>query len=119
MKKVFLIIGLIFLGLSTQAQKRNAKVNLEVDGVCLMCKKRIEKASLKIKGVKYANWNVESKQLALIIDKRKTDVKTISKAIANVGHDTKLIKAPQEIYDNLHGCCKYRDEEIINQHKKK
>lgn len=121
MKKVILIITLIFFGLSTQAQKkkRNTKLILEVDGICMMCKKRIEKAALKSKGVKSANYNIDKKELFVIIDERKTDKKTLQQTIANIGHDTKDIKAPQEIYDNLHGCCKYRDEEIINQHKKK
>lgn len=120
MKKVILIITLVFFGLSTQAQKkkRNAKLTLEVDGICMMCKKRIEKAALKSKGVKSANYNIDKKELFVIIDARKTDKKTLQQAIANIGHDTKDIKAPQEVYDNLHGCCKYRDEEIINQHKK-
>ena len=34
------------------AQNKNAKAAIEVDGVCMMCKNRIEKACLKIKGVK-------------------------------------------------------------------
>lgn len=114
MKKVFLIITIIFFGLSLQAQKRNAKESLKVNGVCLMCKKRIEKAALGIKGVKFANWSLQTKQLSLIIDKRKTNTDEISKVIANVGHDTKLMTAPKEIYDNLHECCKYRKERTIN-----
>ena len=36
------------------AQNKNARVSLDVDGVCMMCKNRIEKASLKTKGVKSA-----------------------------------------------------------------
>lgn len=121
MKKVILIIAVLFIGFSAQAQnkKRNAKLTLEVDGVCMMCKKRIEKAALKAKGVKYANYNIAEKKLLVIIDERKTDKKTVQQTIADVGHDTKDIKATQEVYDKLHHCCKYRDEEIINQHKKK
>lgn len=120
MKKVILVIMLIFLGVSTQAQekKRNAKHTIEVDGVCMMCKKRIEKAALKSKGVKYAKWDVSSKQLTVIIDERKTDMKQIAQKIADAGHDSKEVKATLEVYNNLHGCCKYRDEEVINNHKR-
>ena len=35
----------------------------------------------------------------------------IKKKIADVGHDNSLYKATDEVYDNLHGCCKYRDPE--------
>lgn len=118
MKKIVTLICLLTIVLSVQAQKKkkNAKVTLEVDGVCTMCKKRIEKAALNTKGVKFANWNVKTHALMVIIDERKTDVKKVSESVANVGHDTKEFKAPQEAYDALHGCCKYRDEEVKKEH---
>lgn len=120
MKKIIFIVSLLLIGFSAQAQKKkkNAKVSLDVDGVCMMCKGRIEKAALNSKGVKYAQWNVKTHELKLIIDERKTDVKTIQQNLANVGHDTKAIKATKEAYENLHPCCKYRSEEIQDDHKK-
>ncbi len=120
MKKLLLVITVLFLSVSMSAQKKkkNAKVSFDVDGVCMMCKNRIEKAALNSKGVKYAIWNVKSHQLNLIIDERKTDAASVKQNIANIGHDTDVFKAPKEVYDNLHGCCKYRDEEVQNDHKK-
>lgn len=121
MKKILTTICLLLLVTVMQAQKkkRNAKLIFEVDGVCMMCKKRIEKAALNTKGVKFASWDVNSHQLMVIVDERKTNKKLVSESVANVGHDTKEVKAPQEAYDNLHGCCKYRDIEIRESHKKK
>ena len=55
MKKILVII-MLFVGGLMQAQDKNATATLEVDGVCMMCKMRIEKAALKTKGVKSANW---------------------------------------------------------------
>ncbi|CAM1351585.1 heavy-metal-associated domain-containing protein [Tenacibaculum insulae] len=120
MKKIVLVIVVLLMSVSVSAQKKNknAKVSMDVDGVCKMCKSRIEKAALNCKGVKYAQWNVQTHELKLIVDERKTDVKTIQQNIANVGHDTKAVKAPKEAYDNLHECCKYRDEVIQEDHKK-
>lgn len=106
------------LNVSSQEKKKSAKVQFEVAGVCVMCKTRIEKAALSTKGVKYANWSVETHQLNLIIDERKTNVKAIQKNIAAVGHSTKEIETTVEAYDNLDPCCKYNDEEVINDHKK-
>ncbi|MBS2214063.1 hypothetical protein KEM09_21845, partial [Carboxylicivirga mesophila] len=37
----------------------------------------------------------------------KATVDAVEKAIATVGHDTEHHKADDEVYDNLHGCCKY------------
>ena len=121
MKKIISLLCLLVV-LTTygqQKKKRNAKLSIEVDGVCMMCKKRIEKAALNTKGVKYANWNVDTHQLMVIIDERKTDKKIVCQNVANAGHDNKEAKATQEAYDNLHSCCKYRDEEIKEEHKKK
>lgn len=109
MKKLVLIIGILFIGISTQAQekKKNAKITFEVNGVCEMCKERIELACLKTKGVKSANWSIETHQLSLIIDERRVDEVTIHENIASVGHDTKKVTATDEAYESLHSCCKY------------
>jgi len=99
------------------AQNKNAKASIEVDGVCMMCKNRIEKASLKTKGVKSAVWNVDTHELRLIFDEHKTDLKAIQKKIVSVGHDTKEFKATDEAYDSVHPCCKYREDEVVEEHK--
>ena len=54
MKTVFLTLTILCMTTLSFAQNKNAKASVEVDGVCMMCKKRIEKASLKTKGVKSA-----------------------------------------------------------------
>ena len=108
MKKIIIVIVLL-ISFQSFSQKKNAKHQFEVDGVCEMCKERIEKACLDTKGVKYAIWNVESHQLNVILNEKKTALKTLKQNIANVGHDTDAVKATQEVYDKLHGCCKYRD----------
>ncbi len=119
MKKGLLIVFAVLLTVSVNAQKKkkNAKVSIEVDGVCMMCKKRIESAALKTKGVKFASWNVKTHALSLIIDERKTNIKTVQKNVASVGHDTKAIKATEKQYNSVHPCCKYREEKVIDDHK--
>jgi cation transport ATPase len=84
---------------------------IEVDGVCGMCKARIEKTSLKIKGVKSASWSTDTHQLTLIYDTSKASLDSIQKQIARVGHNTPLFKAPDEAYEALPMCCKYKTVE--------
>lgn len=115
MKKIILIFTLLIATLSF-AQNKNAKASMEVDGVCGMCKERIEKAAIRTKGVKSAVWNIDTHELKLIYDERKTDLKAISKSIAAVGHDTKEIKATDEAYNSVHPCCKYRDKDVVKDH---
>ena len=117
MKTVFLSLTILCMTTMSFAQNKNARASFEVDGVCMMCKNRIEKASLKTKGVKSAIWNVESHELRLIFDENKTDLISIQKNIAGVGHDTKELKATDEAYNSVHPCCKYREDEVVEEHK--
>ena len=119
MKKTILIICLL-IGFSASAQKKkkNSKVVIEVDGVCLMCKKRIEKAALNSKGVKFASWDLKTHQLSLIIDENKTGTKIIQQNIAAVGHDTRGVRAKDHVYNQIDPCCKYRDKKVVDSHEK-
>lgn len=110
MKNIILGIVLLLVTLSTQAQEKknkNAKHNIEVNGNCEICKKRIEQAAFSVKGVKSAEWNIEDHVLHLIINEEKCSIQDVKKAVAKVGHDTDDIKSTDEDYQNLHGCCKY------------
>lgn len=99
------------------AQDKNAKTSLEVDGVCLMCKMRIEKAAIKTKGVKSATWDVETHQLSLIYDARKVGLEKIQENIAAVGHDTEEFIATDEAYNSVDACCRYRDPKVVKEHE--
>lgn len=116
MKKIVLGLALLVTTI-TFSQNKNAKASMEVDGVCMMCKERIEKAAIKSKGVKSAIWNVETHELKLIYDDSKTNLKTIQQNIADVGHDTKEIKATDEAYNSVHPCCMYREDKVKDDHK--
>ena len=106
MKKFLICAALLALALGADAKTK--KTTFTVDGACGMCKTRIEKAANAVPGVTSAKWNVKTKELILIFDDQKTDEKKVQKAIADVGHDTPNYKATDEVYNNLHSCCKYR-----------
>ena len=106
MKKLVLLGLFLFIGVTLTAQNKNAKAIIEVNGVCLMCKDRIEKACIKTKGVKSAVWDVNSHELSLIFNEQKTDLTVIQKIIAT-----------DEAYASVHPCCKYRDQEFKGDHE--
>ncbi|MBS9462213.1 metal transporter [Flagellimonas sp. 389] len=109
MKNSLLFVLLISFSIQLSAQKKNKKVDFEVKGNCGMCKERIEETAIKLKGVKYASWDIPSKKLTLIINENKCTPLDVKRAIANVGHDTDKATAKAEVYDKLPPCCKYRD----------
>lgn len=82
----------------------------KVEGNCGMCKERIENAA-SIKGVKRAEWNIETKMLEIIYRTDKVDTQEVHKAIADAGHSTEKIEANEKAYKNLPACCSYKTVE--------
>lgn len=123
MRNIIIVLSIVLTAFSTNAQSKNknAKLSFEVDGVCGMCKKRIEKAALTTKGVKFAVWSVKTHQLSVIIDENKTTLKKVQSNIATAGHDVilkdKKIIAPKKAYESVNPCCKYRDKKVVEDHK--
>ncbi|MAS67931.1 MAG: hypothetical protein CMC43_01165 [Flavobacteriaceae bacterium] len=103
--KIKLIIILLF---ATVSVAQTQKEYIEVRGNCDMCKKRIEKAALNTKGVKYASWTAKTQQLTLIYNPKKTSAISAAKNIAAVGHEADSIVATEEAYNMLPACCMYR-----------
>jgi copper chaperone CopZ len=100
---------LSFNGLQAQKSAKNKVVTTQfrVEGVCGMCKERIENAAL-IKGVKKVDWDQATRMLTVIYKPSKVNEMTIHQSIANAGHDTDKVKAPEEVYKKMDGCCDYR-----------
>ena len=80
---------------------------VKVSGNCGMCESRIEKVASGLNGVMTADWDKDTKMLHLEYNPEKVSVDDIEKAIAAVGHDTENHRAPDDIYDDLPGCCLY------------
>ena len=109
---IFTIVLLAVFGITTSAQtatENSAQQKTEtfkVWGKCDMCKTRIEKA-VKAEGATSANWDTKTQMLAVTFDPAKTSVEALSKKLASVGHDTEKVKATDDAYAKLPGCCHY------------
>jgi copper chaperone CopZ len=91
-----------------QEKQLTGKQTFKVLGNCSMCKARIENAALGVKGVKTAVWNAETKMLTVDL-KSRTDIENVYQAVTKAGHDTEKYKVADKVYNNLPGCCKYRN----------
>jgi len=90
-----------------QAQIKNSKADtIKISGNCGMCKTTIEKAGNKKKTSKVV-WNEDTKLAIITYDTKKTNSDAILKKIALSGYDNEKYYAPDNVYANLHGCCKY------------
>ena len=99
------------LGLNAQEnKKKDTTAVFKVSGTCEMCKHRVEE-TLKIKGIRLVDWNVDTKMLTVTYSPRSVSISKIHKKIAEAGHDTELEKANDAVYNGLPGCCHYRETE--------
>ena len=105
MKKLF--IGLLLL-VSGSALAQTSEVTFWVNGVCGMCEKRIESALINSPGVKFADWDIETLQVKVAYNSNKLSEQKLHEIVAGVGHDTQKVRAKDEDYAKVNGCCKYR-----------
>ena len=79
---------------------------VHIYGNCGMCEKTIEKGAF-IKGEASVEWDKGTEMAVITYDSTKTTVDIVLKRIADVGYDNELYRAPDDVYNNLHGCCQY------------
>jgi copper chaperone CopZ len=104
---IFLSIAVTFFFQNNVFAGNNITRHFKVSGVCEKCKTRIENAAY-VKGVKYADWNIDSQDLTVKYDSTKTSPEIFLKSIAKAGHDNEMFKADDEDYNKIASCCKYR-----------
>ena len=107
---IFLFLTVCSIEIHAQDKKEApfTSTSFKVFGVCEQCKDRIETA-LKIKGVKSADWNIDTKQLALVYNPSVIALAKIENKIVALGHDLVNKKAKNVIYKALPSCCHYRE----------
>ena len=104
--KIMIAIS-VLLSTTSNAQIKNAKTeSVKIYGNCGMCETKIEKAG-NIKKIANVDWNQETQMAILTYDATKTNQDEILKRIALVGYDSDKFLAPDDVYNNLHGCCQY------------
>ena len=105
--KMLSLLALVFITLTTVTAQSEKKETFKVSGNCGMCETRIEKAAKSVDGVLSADWDKETKMIDVKYTSGEVDIHKVHMAIAKAGHDTKMHKASDEVYDKLPGCCKY------------
>lgn len=104
---ILLVITLLLSFTACQAQIKNVKIEtVKIYGNCEMCKKVIEKAG-NLKKVAKVDWNADTKMATITYDTKKTNQDAILKRIALSGYDSDKFLAPENVYNNLPGCCQY------------
>lgn len=90
-----------------KSEKGVKTASVKVYGNCGMCERRIEGALNELEGVRSAAWDSATGMLSVTYETKKVTLLQVEEKVASVGHDTDAVRAPDAVYDKLHGCCKY------------
>ncbi len=116
MKYVMLFAAVMLLACAPTVAQSSAKAkpekavktaSVKVYGNCGMCERRIEAALNELDGVRSAAWDSATGMLSVTYETKKVTLLQVEEKVASVGHDTDAVRAPDAVYDKLHGCCKY------------
>jgi mercuric ion binding protein len=110
-KFLLLLLGLTFAACNSSgfdpSVTANSNVTFKIWGNCEMCKETIE-GSLKVEGIKAADWNKNTKMMTVAFDSTKITLDQIGKNIAAVGYDTEKYRGDDKAYAGLPECCQYQ-----------
>jgi copper chaperone CopZ len=106
--KVLLSIVMLFLMMEmTIAQEsRKSTVIIKTSAVCNLCKVRLEDKLNYTSGIKFAELNLEDKNLTVKFNLKKISLDDIRKIISQTGYDADRITANPESVENLPACCR-------------
>lgn len=111
MKNIFFLF-MMLMGFCVIAQDYQ-KAKFMVWGNCEMCQNKIVNAAKSVEGVKKAHWNIATLEMSIKFDKDLTSLAKIQKVIADSGYDNEGFRSEDEVYKNLHYCCKYERPQIL------
>ena len=111
MKKIILLI-IVLSAIVACTNKPNAHAEFHVRGNCDMCKDRIDKTALSLKGVSDAAWDLENSLINVTYDSTIITSAEIEKAIAATGHATKNVPMDSIAHNSLPECCQVHGKEM-------
>lgn len=100
-----LLCVVVFTSLSQHSDIQESRIR--VNGICGMCKTRIEKTA-RIDGVKKAQWSKTTRILTLSYQPSLVTIDSLQRRLASIGHDTERYIAADSVYSSLPSCCRYR-----------
>lgn len=104
MKKYFLSLVIVCICGISFSQKVMTSI-IQTSAQCGNCKERIEGKLNYVKGIKFAELDMETKKVTVKYSPKKISLQKIKETIAAIGYDADEVKAKQEDVLKLPKCC--------------
>jgi len=116
--KILSLLVLIILTIKTLMAQAEKTGKFKVAGKCDLSKIHIENAAKSFDGVRNAVWDKRSQILEVTYDSTEVKIYKVHKAIAKVGHDTRMYRARNNKYEELPIGCRYERIQKEEMYKK-
>lgn len=118
-KPIFFLLIIIAIGVvAFSCGKKEAShvvVNLPTMQ-CSTCKKNIEAALYRVKGVSFVHVSIKGKIAEIDYDSTKTNLLKLENAITAIGYNANEKQADSTAYQYLKDCCKLPKDQKKNNH---
>ncbi|MCC5922742.1 MAG: heavy-metal-associated domain-containing protein [Crocinitomicaceae bacterium] len=105
-KMVILAMGLVlFSSCAVFKGGQNETAEIKTNAECGMCKDKIEGELNYVKGIRFAELDVDSKVLTVKFNTNKIDSATIKKKISEIGYSADEVPADPTAQQKLPDCC--------------
>lgn len=104
--KIVLIIVSLFTIVGTSWGQKTETIVIHTSAECGQCKERLEKGLNFTKGVVFSELELESQNVTIEYNPKKTDVAKLKTAINEIGYDADDQKAKTEAVNKLPACCR-------------
>lgn len=108
MKNYVMLMLTMFVLNGLWAQEKKAKyetVVIQTSAECGQCKERIEDGLNYLKGVTFAELDLETKKVTVKYSTKKVSFQQIKEKINSIGYDADDMKANPDVVKKLPACC--------------
>ena len=107
MRTIRMIICAAILSMtSLSAVAQTQEIEIKTSAQCMECKENIENALIKMKGVKFAELDLESSVVKVAYNSGKTTPEEIRKEITMTGYNADDLMADPVACERLSPCCR-------------
>ena len=105
MKTILFVMAVCFSQVLFSQQAKKQTIIIQTSAQCGECKERIEGALNYTKGVKFAELDLENKNVSVKYKTKKINAQEIKDIIAKIGYDADETKANADAVKKLPKCC--------------
>jgi copper chaperone CopZ len=106
MKTIKALLSAAFILMSSLVMAQTNEIEIKTSAQCMECKENIEGALIDMKGVKFAELNLDNSIVKVAYNSKKVTADEIRKEISLIGYNADDLEADPKAVERLSPCCR-------------